>query len=133
MKDFVIAGIPRTPQTKNSKRKSAWKAKVAEAARKVKDKDDLLIALPFSAAIIYFYTENTELDVDGIGKLVLDSIKGILIEDDRFAEQVLLRKTNQDGLELVNPPLVLAEMLGAESSFVYVKLGMAPNHQELPQ
>ena len=72
------------------------------------------------------------MDVDGIGKLLLDSLIGILYDDDSQAEQVLLRKTRKEGLAILNPPLMLVEALSSLQSFVFVKLGDGPKHEELP-
>jgi len=88
--------------------------------------------MEISAQIIHFYSEATNIDVDGIGKLILDALKSAIIEDDSIVSQVLLRKTNQVGLTFTNPPLVLAETLGSADSFVYVRIKDAPNHEEMP-
>jgi crossover junction endodeoxyribonuclease RusA len=129
--EFVVTGTPRTPQTKKAASKQKWRDTVAEAAKGVKLSD--IIDHEFSATILYFYTGSTELDVDGVGKLILDSVRGVLIEDDGLATQVVLRKTNQVGLQLTNPPPVLVDILGNEPSFVYVGIDGPPNHQEMPK
>jgi Endodeoxyribonuclease RusA len=132
MIDFVVIGIPRTPQTKRAGSKQRWKEAVALAARAAVGTPFEILERPFSATIVYFYTESTELDVDGIGKLLLDSIKDIVIVDDNFAEQVLLRKTDQLGLNLVNPPKTLLNVLNEHQNFVYVRIDGPPNHSEVP-
>jgi hypothetical protein len=86
-----------------------------------------------SAVIIYYYHESTNIDVDGIGKLILDALKGTVIEDDGLISQVVLRKTNLEGLVISNPPPVLLDALEAYPSFVYVYLSDAPDHRELPR
>jgi Holliday junction resolvase RusA-like endonuclease len=132
MVEFVTLGIPRTSQTKRANSRQLWKDAVANAAREAVGSNFEPIEVPFSATIIYFYTESTELDVDGIGKLLLDSIKDIVVVDDRYAEQVLLRKTNQLGLAVVNPPEVLSDVLNEHENFVYVKIDGPPKHSEMP-
>jgi hypothetical protein len=133
MVEFVVIGIPRTPQTKKVASKQLWKDTVADSARAAIGSDFAVIERPFAATIIFFYTETTELDVDGIGKLLLDSIKDIIILDDKFAEQVLLRKTDQQGLNLVNPPQILLNVLNEYQNFVYVRIDGPPNHSEVPK
>ena len=86
-----------------------------------------------SAVVIHYFTEKSDIDVDGIGKLVLDALKGAVIEDDRAISQVILRKSNQVDLLISNPPPVLADALGSHENFVYVQLNEAPNHEELPE
>jgi Holliday junction resolvase RusA-like endonuclease len=132
MTDFVVVGIPRTPQTKKSKSRDDWKSQVAAAARLAAGEKFVPITEALSATVVYFHRDETELDVDGIGKLLLDSLEGIFFNDDCQIEQVLLRKTQQIGLTLTNPPPVLAAHIGSEDNFVYVRLGPKPDHQEIP-
>ena len=131
--DFVIPGTPRTPQTKSQKSRNDWKARVRAAAEQARPKTHPPFTEELSAIIVHFYTEATNIDVDGIAKLILDALKGAVIEDDGLISQVVLRKTNQAGLVVSNPPPILADTLGSHDSFVYVRLGNAPDHKELPQ
>jgi crossover junction endodeoxyribonuclease RusA len=132
MFEFVVHGIPRTIQTKRSATKTEWKQKVATKAR------ERLVEAPFyindgcSAVIVYYYVGSTELDVDGISKLILDSLENIAYDDDKIVEQVIVRKTNQIGLEISNPPPLLAEALLANENLVYVRIDAEPNHAEMP-
>lgn len=130
--EFIVPGIPRTAQTKSRKSRADWKAKVLNAVQARPIDDNFIGKQTFSASIIYFYEDETQLDVDGIGKLLLDSLIGILYDDDSQAEQVLLRKTRKEGLAILNPPLMLVEALSSLQSFVFVKLGDGPKHEELP-
>lgn len=130
--EFVVPGVPRTIQTKKSRTRNEWKERVREAARKGWPDGRPPLTRELSATVIHFYTRHTELDVDGIGKLILDALIGTAIEDDGLISQVLTRKSNQIGLLVSNPPLILADTLGSIEDFVYVRLSDAPNHQELP-
>ena len=129
--EFVVLGVPRTGQTKSKKSRSDWKQRVKEAALAAWPKGRRPISTELGALIVHFYTETTDIDVDGIGKLILDALREVVIEDDNIVSQILLRKTNQIGLSFSNPPLILAETLGSVDSFVYVRLGDAPRHEEL--
>jgi Holliday junction resolvase RusA-like endonuclease len=131
--EFIVVGVPRTPQTKKTASKKKWKDLTAAAAKEAAGSSFTPISSQFSVNIIYYYRETTELDVDGIGKLLLDSLIDIIIDDDRLAEQVLLRKTNQVGLNITNPPPILAKMLNEQENFVYVKIFDPPDHTEMPQ
>lgn len=132
MIEFIVPGIPRSSQTKSTKSKSDWKSRVEAAARESLSVNDIIGENAFSASIVYFYTGETELDVDSIGKLLLDGLIGVLYNDDSQAEQVVLRKTQKDELTIKNPPAILVEALGHHQNFVFVRLGDRPNHQELP-
>ena len=131
--DFVVPGTPRTPQTNSPKSRNDWKARVGAAAAKAWPRDHPPFTEELSAVIVHFYTETTNIDVDGIAKLILDALKGAAIEDDGLISQVLLRKTNQAGLVVSNPTPILADTLGSHASFVYVRLGNAPDRKELPR
>ena len=132
MIEFVVAGIPRSAQTKSPKSRSDWKAKVEAAARARGLQSEIIGGKSFSATIVYFYADETELDVDSIGKLLLDSLVGFLYDDDSQAEQVLLRKTSTTGIVINNPPPILVEALGKHLNFVFVRFNEGPDHKELP-
>jgi crossover junction endodeoxyribonuclease RusA len=132
MFEFVIPGIPRTSQTKRATTREEWRQKVANAATNSLAGHMHYFDGDCSVIVIYFYTESTELDVDGIAKLILDSLKQILFDDDNIVAQVLTRKSDQVGLALTNPPAVLADALGTFQNLVYVRIHEGPNHSELP-
>jgi crossover junction endodeoxyribonuclease RusA len=132
MFEFVIPGIPRTIQTKRAATREEWKRKVAQAATEALAGQGFYLHASCSATVIYFYSATTELDVDGIAKLILDSLQRIIFDDDSIVEQVLTRKSDQVGLALSNPPVVLADALGRLPNLVYVKINRGPNHSELP-
>jgi Holliday junction resolvase RusA-like endonuclease len=131
--EFVITGVPRTAQTKSPKSRTDWRTRINAAARAAWTETQAPLRQEVAVLIIYFYIEETNLDVDGIPKLVLDGMEGIIFEKDSVVSQILCRKTRQDlGLRLVNPSPVLAEAVGSNDHFVYVSLGAAPNHKEIP-
>ena len=131
--EFVVHGTPRTPQTNSKKSRNDWRARVRAAALAVWPEEHPPFTEELSAVIVHYYTETTNIDVDGIAKLILDALVGLVIEDDGLISQVVLRKTNQVSLQISNPTPTLAETLGSYDSFVYVRLGNAPDHKELPQ
>jgi crossover junction endodeoxyribonuclease RusA len=131
--EFVVTGITRTPQTKSPKSRADWRDRVRTAARDAWTEARDPLTEEVSVTIIYFYMEETNLDVDGIPKLVLDGMEGTVFEGDNVVSQILCRKTRQDaGLRLVSPSSILAETVGNEDHFVYVSLGAAPDHKEIP-
>jgi Holliday junction resolvase RusA-like endonuclease len=131
--EFVIPGIPRTPQTKSSKSREDWRRRVRSAASAARPAARPPITTESSAVIVYFYNESTNIDVDGIAKLIFDAIEETVIENDKLVSQVLLRKTDRKGLIVSNPPALLLDALEAHTSFVYVSLDDAPDHKEVPK
>ena len=86
-----------------------------------------------SATIIYFFEDETDLDVDNIAKPILDALNDFIYEDDSQVSQVTVRKTRLGrGLEIDVPSPALAKALDTGGDFVYVKVGDAPNHREVP-
>jgi len=83
--------------------------------------------------VVYFYRSETDLDVDGIGKLIVDALKGSAFEDDSVVSQVLLRKTDQDAIGALNePPDIVTPIFGVEQDFVHVLVDNGPDHRRLP-
>jgi Holliday junction resolvase RusA-like endonuclease len=131
--DFVVIGIPRTSQTKKPASRQKWKNAVSEVARR-----RWLEAAPAplaeaTVAVVYFYRDKTDLDVDGIGKLVIDAMQGIAFSNDAIVTEVILRKTNQGAiLSIESPEDVLKPYFGLTKDFVYVAVSKGPDHESLP-
>jgi Holliday junction resolvase RusA-like endonuclease len=132
--DFVVIGVPRTPQTKSRKSREDWKQKVAQAARHRWPAGQVPFSADAKVTIIYFYEHTTSIDVDAIAKYILDGLEGVAYDDDRIVSDLTLRKTNQlADMSVANPPTVLADALGRYAQFVYVRVTGAPDHRELPE
>lgn len=131
--EIVVPGIPRTRQTGSPKARQDWKERVRSLAIKEWSAERPPLNQELSAVIVHFYTEATNIDVDGIAKLILDALEGEIYENDSQFSQVTLRRTNQLGLSISNPSPLLADTLGSHDSFVYLRLDDAPDHKELPK
>jgi hypothetical protein len=128
--DFVTVG---TPRSLNARSKGAWKEKVAAAAKEAWGGKPPVSEGDVTVAIVYFYKGAGEVDVDNIGKPIVDALKGVVLVDDSLASQVVLRKTNQTDvgeLDDTNPTLALH--YGLTDEFVYVAVGDGPDHKRLP-
>jgi crossover junction endodeoxyribonuclease RusA len=131
--EFVVRGVPRTARTKNKKTRNEWKDRVRESALENRTAYDLAFLDEVSVSIVYFYREETDLDVDGIGKLIIDALKGLAFADDDIVSQVLLRKTDQSSTNALNePPDIVTPVFGIEPDFVYVSIREGPDHRSLP-
>ena len=87
-----------------------------------------------SVVIVYYYLNETALDVDNLAKPILDAMVGLAYEDDGQISQLTVRKTRLEPLlELHDPRPPLAAALEAGSDFAYVAIGTAPDHTELPK
>jgi Holliday junction resolvase RusA-like endonuclease len=131
--DFVVVGTPRSRQRRRRNAGDDWKENVRTAARQRWPLNRAPYATELQVVIIYFYREETTIDVDNISKLILDAIKGFVFDDDRLITQLTVRKTDLARvLEFNNPSAALVSYLGGELNFVYVCLGAPPDHAEIP-
>ncbi len=128
--DFFIFGKPRTPQRKSRK---TWQTSVRYAARAHWPADQSMLLGELSAGIVYFFAENTALDVDNIIKPILDSLKELVYEDDSTIFQVTSRKTPLLRRTMLNnAPALLVEALAEDRELVFVRITQGLNHEELP-
>lgn len=131
--DFIVQGIPRSRQTSSPKSRNDWKERVRKALLERWVGDLPPLELRLSAVVIYFYREQTNLDVDSIGKYVLDQLNGIAVRDDSLFDQVIFRKTDQSAIdELIEPSPLLSQVYRAIGNFVYVAVASAPDHRRIP-
>jgi hypothetical protein len=131
--DFVVAGIPASAQKKGPNNR--WQDRVRKAARTRWPRGAPPITEELSATIVYFYVDETNLDVDNIPKAILDALVNVVYTDDALVSQVLVRKTKlEPGLAIRNPPPELAQaMATARGDFVYVRFSSTPIHSEVPR
>ncbi len=84
--------------------------------------------------IIFFYFQDTDLDVDNIAKPILDALVGVVYDDDQSVVQLIARKTRlAPGLDIRDASAALAEGLDADMDFVYVRVGGPPDHRIIPR
>jgi len=132
--EFVVPGVPISVQARAGSRQK-WRTLVASKAKAAWPSGVSPVAQQVAVTIVYFFPGETTLDVDNIVKPILDSMKGIIYVDDTLVSQVIVRKTRLSSeLRLVNPPPVVLSARGevAEGGFVYVRVGDAPKHEEVP-
>ncbi|WP_437717269.1 RusA family crossover junction endodeoxyribonuclease [Sorangium sp. So ce448] len=137
VKEIVVFGTPVTLQSKNAQRRESWKSKVAQAARDVVLEDELVVGAEVSAVIIYFYFDDTDIDLDNIAKPILDALPSIVYGDDSQIAQLLLRRTDLRGREVQDPSPrllgALAQAIDELRDFVYIRVtDEAVAHERLP-
>ena len=92
---------------------------------------------PLYARITWFQRIRTPGDVDNIAKLILDSLKGVVFQDDDDIVRCLIQKTVADatGRYLYDPSQIPAEalqsdlqtVLGVEDHVLYIEVGSVMN------
>src|SRR5262245_4837637 len=93
--EFVVVGVPRTPQTTSPKSRADWRNRVQEAARAAVGSIEDPTTDSLKATIVYFYSLETSIDVDNIAKPILDGMRGIIFEDDNTINELVVRKVAQ--------------------------------------
>lgn len=65
-------------------------------------------------------------------KPIQDALNGLVYEDDRQITDIIVRKTDLNGrFRVRGMPLVLAEGFSRGREFLYVRVELAPDHEEL--
>ena len=134
--EFIVIGAPRSANA-NPRSRRRWRERVSRAAREHLTEKVDPTDRDVSVLVIYFYQGETTLDVDNIGKSLLDGLKCVVFRDDRQVSQLVVRKSRVSaGLSLsgASPYLLGAiERMSQEGSdFVYVRADPAPDHGRIP-
>jgi len=129
--EFTIEGPPVSQQTRRRERLVPWRAAVRTAAEDLWPSGSIPLDQELSLTIAYFY-EGAPTDVDNIVKPILDSLKGLVYEDDRQITDLISRRRPLAGLfriEVISP--ILAEALNRGREFLYVRITEPPEEGEL--
>lgn len=87
-----------------------------------------------SVRIVFYFSGETSIDVDNIIKPIVDSLKGLVFQDDRTVFEVTCRKTKQGPkTRISDAPACLLKALGTIPDFVFVRVENGPDHAELPK
>jgi Holliday junction resolvase RusA-like endonuclease len=120
------------PISANAKRsESGWYTQLLQDAAKAR-RPQAPVG-PLYARIIWFQRRRSQGDVDNIAKRILDSLKGIVIQDDDEIDRCLAIKTVADpagdfAIDVLNLPSQsiqdeLRDLLGAEEHVLYIEIG----------
>ena len=134
--EVIVEGIPASLQS-SSKGQEKWKERVRAAARKAITEDDEIFD-ECRGILVFFYFDESDLDVDNIVKPVSDALCAIAFGDDRLVTEWLSRKTDLARTEISDPPPSIAAalevFLAEKRPFVYICIvDDGPNHAELPK
>lgn len=132
--EFVVRGTPVSAQAKNPKHRRAWSARVTDAARAAVREEDRVDASDVRLVLVWFHAEENVADLDNVAKPILDGLVGVAMGSDAQVAELVVRRTSlQLGIELQNPPAVVAAALEGGQDFVYLRICSDPVvHEELP-
>ena len=131
--EFVIDGPPVSHQTRNAQRLRAWQQAVRTAAQRRWPATTAPIVVRLSIAVTYYHDGvAVRIDNDNLVKPIQDALNGLIYEDDRQITDTRIRKTSLDGsFRVRGMSPVLAEGFCRGNEFVYVRVELAPDHEEI--
>lgn len=131
--EFIIDGPPVSHQTRHAERLRAWQhvVRTAAAQRWPTDTPPLVTQLRFT---LTYYHDGVavRIDNDNLVKPIQDALNGLVYEDDRQITDTYIRKTDLNGsFRVRGMSPVLAEGFCRGNEFLYVRIDLAPDHEEL--
>lgn len=131
--EFIIDGPPVSHQTRKAERLQAWERTVRAAAaqRWPANTPPVTVSLRFS--VTYYHDGvSVRIDNDNLVKPIQDALNGLVYEDDRQITDIYVRKTDLNGsFRVRGMSPVLAEGFCRGNEFLYVRIELAPDHEEL--
>lgn len=118
---FLVRGTPRMPSSK-PQTKDAWRALVTRIAR---NEFSTIMHNPIQVKvdITYYYDEIVDFDLDNMCKLILDSMNGIVYDDDnQVADLNPRRKRKMGSFRISNPPTGFIDSMASRESFVVIEV-----------
>lgn len=131
--EFTVDGPPISHQTRHPARLRAWKQSVRDAAAKSWPGDIAPVTAHLKITVMYYHDGATvRLDNDNLLKPIQDALNGLVYEDDRQITDTVVRKTDLNGsFRVRGMSLVLAQGFSRGNEFLYVRIELAPGHEEL--
>ena len=130
--EFIVDGPPVSHQTHNPVRLRTWQMTVRAAAMQY-----WLVGLPpvasrLKLAVTYYHDGVTvRIDNDNMLKPIQDALIGLVYVDDRQITDTQIRKTDINGsFRVRGMSAVLAEGFCRGNEFLYIRVELAPDHEE---
>ncbi len=131
--EFTVDGPPVSHQTRHAARLRAWKQTVRDAAAQSWPSDTPPSTARLKITVTYYHDGVAVLlDNDNLLKPIQDALIGLIYEEDRQITDVVVRKTDLNGsFRVRGMSLVLAQGFVRGNEFLYVRVEVAPGHEEL--
>lgn len=130
--EFIVDGPPVSHQTRRPTRLEAWKQTVRAAAAQRWPIGTVPARIQLKILVIYYHDGVTvRMDNDNMIKPIQDALNGLIYEDDRQITDTQVRKTDINGsfrVRGMSPVLAEGFIKGAE--FLYIRVEVAPSHEE---
>lgn len=126
--EFAVIGTPVSQQSRNRQRLREWQDLIRARARRRAPHGALPVTERNVRMVISYYYDVTPIDVDNIGKPVLDALKGLVYADDSQITDLRVRKRNLAGsFRIRRTSLPLAEGFASGREFLHVHVDRVPD------
>jgi crossover junction endodeoxyribonuclease RusA len=131
--EFIVQGPPVSHQARNRALLQEWRDAVRDAARRRWPGAAPPVATPVQMTLVYFHDGlSVRIDTDNLVKPIQDALKGLVYVDDVWITDTRVRKTDLNGaFRTRGMSRVLADGFCEGREFLYVRIELAPDHQEL--
>jgi crossover junction endodeoxyribonuclease RusA len=131
--EFIVDGPPISHQTRNVGRLRAWQLTVRTAAVQRWPAKTPPVTARLRFTVTYYHDGvSVRIDNDNLVKPIQDALNGRVYEDDRQITDTYVRKTDLNGsFRVRGMSSVLAEGFCRGNEFLYMRIELAPSHEEL--
>jgi crossover junction endodeoxyribonuclease RusA len=131
--EFTVDGPPVSHQTRNTARLRMWQQTVRVAATRRWPAGTQPVTERLRFTVTYYHDGvSVRIDNDNLIKPIQDALNGLVYEDDRQITDTHVRKTDLNGsFRVRGMSPVLAEGFCRGNEFLYVRVELAPGHEEL--
>lgn len=121
--DFVVFGTAVSAQASRRDSISAWKSRVAAAARSALPEGAWLITEPLAITIYIYPRTQMQGDLDNRIKPILDAMVRCVYEDDVLVERIVAQKFEPGRpLPFLSPSAALLTALASTEPTVYIRI-----------
>ncbi len=128
--EFTVIGTPVSQQSRNRQRLRDWQDVISAHARRRLPQGALPVIERNVRVVISYYYDVTPIDVDNIGKPVVDALKGVVYADDSQITDFRVRKRNLAGsFRIRRTSQSLAEGFASGREFLHVHVDLVPDDE----
>jgi hypothetical protein len=110
-----------------------WQSTVRDEAAKHWPVGQQPLSVPLQITVVYYHdSPSARIDNDNLVKPIQDALNGLVYRDDNLITDVIVRKTDLNGLfQVKGMASVVAEGFVRGEEFLYVRIEDAPDHTRL--
>lgn len=132
--ECIIDGPPVSHQTRNTERLRMWQQAVRKAAQQRWPANSPPTVERLRILVTYYHDGvAVRIDNDNLLKPIQDALNGLIYEGDPQITDTQVRKTDLNGsFRVRGMSPILAEGFCRGNEFLYIRVTVAPTHEDLP-